>query len=213
MKTLKLSLSVLVLSIIFYAGCSSTKYVSTATVPNWAEARVSKVIVIPFIAMPEGDQKGLRSARVSPEGVTQVYSAFYSQFEGLGYLSVPYDEVDRDKVASPGPVSVDLIRSVGEKTGGDAILTGVVTRYEERIGGPVGIRKPASVGFEARLISAKDGTILWTGRYAETQRSLTEDLSMIFIFIQRGGKWLTAEQLTRYGVSEMLKTLPKAGVK
>jgi hypothetical protein len=160
--------------------------------------------------MPEGDQKGLRSAKVDPNGVTQVYSAFYSQFEGLGYLSVPYDEVDKDKLALPGPVSIDLVRSVGEKTGGDAILTGVVTRFEEREGGPVGIKKPASVGFEARLISTKDGTILWTGKYAETQKSLTEDLSMIFIFIQRGGKWLTAEQLARYGVSEMLKTLPKA---
>src|SRR3989337_843838 len=191
MKTLKLSLSILVLSIFFYTGCS-TKYVSTATVPNWEEVKVAKVIVIPFIAMPEGDQKGLRSAKVDPNGVTQVYSTFYSQFEGLGYLSVPYDKVDKDKLALPGPVSIDLVRSVGEKTGGDAILTAVVT------------------GFEARLISTKDGTILWAGKYAETQKSLTEDLSMVFIFIQRGGKWLTAEQLARYGVSEMLKTLPKA---
>lgn len=209
MNTLKLSLSILVLSIFFYTGCS-TKYVSTAVVPNWKEVKVAKIIVIPFIAMPEGDQKGLRSAKVDPNGVTQVYSAFYSQFEGLGYLSVPYDEVGKDKLALPGPVSIDLVRSVGEKTGGDAILTGVVTRFEEREGGPVGIKKPASVGFEARLISAKDGTILWAGKYAETQKSLTEDLSMVFIFIQRGGKWLTAEQLARYGVSEMLKTLPKA---
>lgn len=208
MKKFKLSISILILSIFFYTGCS-TKYVSTAVVPNWKEVKIAKIIVIPFLAAPEGDQKGLRSAKVGPNGVTQVYSTFYSQFEGLGYLSVPYDEVDKDKLALPGPVSIDLVRSVGEKTGGDAILTGVVTRYEEREGGPVGIKKPASVGFEARLISAKDGTILWTGKYAETQKSLTEDLSMVFIFIQRGGKWLTAEQLTRYGVSEMLKTLPK----
>src|SRR3990170_1222863 len=148
MKTLKLSLSVLVLSIFFFAGCS-TKYVATEIVPNWEEAGVKKVIVVPFIAMPEGD----------------------------------------------------------------AILTGVVTRYEEREGGPIGIKKPASVGFEARLINAKDGKILWAGKYAETQKSLTDDLSMFFIFIRRGGEWLTAEQLTRYGVSEMLKTMPKAGVK
>ncbi len=212
MKTLKVSFAILILSIFFYTGCSP-KYVSTAAVPNWADAGIRKVVVIPFIAMPDGNEKGLRNAKVSPDGVTQVYSTFYSQFESLGYLSVPYDEVDRDRIALPGPVAIDLVRSVGEKTGVDAILTGVVTRYEERVGGPVGIRKPASVGFEARLINAKDGTILWTGKYAETQKSLTEDLSMILIFIQRGGKWLTAEQLTRYGVNEMLKTLPKAGVK
>ncbi|MCC7201385.1 MAG: hypothetical protein IT393_01810 [Nitrospirae bacterium] len=208
MKTLKIGLSLLLLAIFFYTGCSP-KYVSTATVPNWADAGIRKVVVIPFIAMPDGDQKGLRSARVSPDGVTMVYSTFYSRFGELGYLSIPYDEVDKDELAAPGPVSVDLVRAVGEKTGGDAILTGVVTRYEERVGGPVGIRKPASVGFEARLINAKDGTLLWTGKYAETQKSLTEDLSMILIFIQRGGKWLTAEQLARYGVNEMLKTLPK----
>ena len=212
MKMLKLSISVLILSTLFYSGCS-TKYVSTETLPNWEETSVKKVIVIPFIALPEGDLKGLRSAKVNPDGVTQVYSTFYSQFDELGYLNVPYDEVDKDKIASPGPVSIDLVRSVGEKTGGDAILTGVVTRYEEREGGPAGIRKPASVGFEVRLINAKDGTILWTGKYAETQKSLTEDLSMFIIFFKRGGKWLTAEQLTRYGVSEMLKTMPKAGVK
>src|SRR4030067_1454098 len=99
MNTLNVSLSVLVLSIFFFTGCS-TKYVATETVPNWEEARVKKVIVVPFIAMPEGDPKGLRSARVSPDGVTQVYSTFYSQFEALGYLSVPYDDVDKDKIAS-----------------------------------------------------------------------------------------------------------------
>lgn len=212
MKTIKLSLAVLILSMLFYSGCG-TKYVSTETLPNWGEPSVKKVIVIPFIAVPEGDLKGLRSAKVNPDGVTQVYSTFYSQFDALGYLSVPYDEVDKNKIASPGPVPIDLVRSVGEKTGGDAILTGVVTRYEEREGGPAGISKPASVGFEVRLINAKDGKILWKGDYAETQKSLTEDLSMFFVFFKRGGKWLTAEQLVKYGVSEMLKTLPRAGVK
>ena len=47
--------------------------------------------------------------------------------------------MDKYKLALPGPVSVNLVRSVGEKTGGDAILTGVVTRYEERER-PVGIK-------------------------------------------------------------------------
>ncbi len=209
MKMFKLFLSVLVLSTLFYSGCG-TKYVTTEIMPKSGETRINKVIVIPFIAQPEGDLKGFRSAKVSPDGVTQVYSIFYSKFEELDYLSVPYDEVDKDKIALPGPVSIDLVKAVGEKTGGDAILTGVVTRYEEREGGPAGIRKPASVGFEVRLINAKDGSILWKGNYAETQKSLTDDLSMAFIFFKRGGKWLTAEQLTRYGVSEMLKTLPAA---
>jgi len=38
---------------------------------------------------------------------------------------------------------------------------------------------------------------------------LSEDLNTLPLFIERGGKWLTAEELASYGAKEMIKTLPK----
>ena len=199
----------LLLSLLVYTGCGP-KYVSTTSSHQLDETKVAKLAVIPFVASPEGDQKGLRSAKVEPAGVLLIHGMFVRGVTALGYSAIPIDNIDMETISSQGIIPQDIIKSISDRTGADAVLTGIVTRFEEREGGPVGIRKPASVGFEVKLISTVDGAILWSGRYAETQKSLLEDLSMFFAFMQRGWKWLSAEELARYGVDEVLRNLPEA---
>ncbi len=222
---------VFLLSIVLASGCGP-KYVTFTTSPKWAETKVTKIAAIPFAFAPVGDMKDLRSARVDPEGrvcfevdaqapglrsgkvdpqgVSLITGMFLRGMERSGYSIIPYDDETKEKLSPQGTLPIDLVKSIGEKTGAEAVLTGVVTRYEEREGGPLGVKKPASVGFEVNLIGTLDGTLLWHGRYAETQKSLVEDLSMIFTFFKRRGKWLTAEELAKEGVEEVLKTLPKS---
>lgn len=86
----------------------------------------------------------------------------------------------------------------------DAALIGEVLVYQERVGSRLGANPPASVGFEVKVV-APDGQVLWVGNYYERQRPMTED----FIgSVQRWGAFVTAEELARYGVEEVLKEFP-----
>ncbi len=196
--------------ILFLTGCGPAKYVTSTISPKWKEVKVAKVAVIPFVFIPGDDERGLRTGRVDLHGVGVLTSMFTRGMEGLGYTMVPFDENTKESLTPRGTLPVAIVKSISEKTGAEVVLTGVVTRYEDREGGPVGVRKPASVGFAVNLISTMDGTILWNGKYAETQKTLAEDLGMFFTFLKRKGKWLTAEELAKYGVDEVLKVMPKS---
>lgn len=202
--------TIFLLFLLVFAGCGPAKYVTSTLSPKWKEVKVAKVAAIPFVFMPEGDQRGLRTGRVDPHGVGLLTSMFTRGMEGLGYTMIPFDEKTRESLTPKGTLPADIVKSIGDRTGSEAILTGIVTRYEDREGGPVGVRKPASIGFEVNLINTIDGTILWNGKYAETQRSLAEDLGMFFTFLRRKGRWLTAEELAKDGVDEVLKAMPKS---
>jgi hypothetical protein len=90
----------------------------------------------------------------------------------------------------------------------DFIFVGALFRFEERIGSPIGAEKPASVGFDVHLIRMKDEKMVWTGKFDETQRPLSENLLKIGSFIRRKGSWLTAEELSSVGMDEMLRRFP-----
>jgi TolB-like protein len=90
----------------------------------------------------------------------------------------------------------------------DFIFVGALFRFEERIGSPIGAEKPASVGFDVHLIRMKDEKMVWTGKFDETQRPLSENLLKIGSFIRRKGSWLRAEELSSVGMDEMLRRFP-----
>lgn len=199
----------LLFSSVIYTGCGS-KYVVSTISPKWDSVKIEKIAAVPFAFAPMGGDYGLRSAKVDPHGAALVTGMFLRGMEGLGYTIIPFDDEAKESLSPQGTLPIDVVKSIGEKTGAGAVLTGVVTRYEEREGGSLGVRRPASIGFEVNLVSTTDGTLLWNGRYAETQKSLVEDLGMFFTFLKRKGRWLTAEELARDGVERVLKTLPKS---
>jgi hypothetical protein len=90
----------------------------------------------------------------------------------------------------------------------DFIFIGILFRFEERIGSHFGAEKPASVGFDVHLIRLKDEKMVWTGKFDETQRPLSENLLKIGSFVRRKASWLTAEELSSVGMDEVLMRLP-----
>lgn len=94
--------------------------------------------------------------------------------------------------------------AVAQKMKTDAALVGQVLVYQERVGSRLGANPPAAVGFEVKVVAA-DGQVLWVSNYYERQRPMTEDLAG---FLQRWGAFVTAEELARYGVDEVLKAFP-----
>ncbi|MCX5817763.1 MAG: hypothetical protein NTX75_16240 [Proteobacteria bacterium] len=80
-----------------------------------------------------------------------------------------------------------------------------IYRFEERKGGNYSVEKPAGVGFHMHLF--ENNTLKQIFVFDEDQQALTENLFGIGKFFKRGGKWITAEALSKEGVEKGLDAL------
>jgi hypothetical protein len=95
----------------------------------------------------------------------------------------------------------------------DAVLTGIITRYDDRQGSALLVDQPASVAYEVFLISARDGEILWRARFDETQQPLFDNLLLAGRFFKGGGVWQTNDTLARIGLARVVRTFPGIAAK
>lgn len=97
-----------------------------------------------------------------------------------------------------------LAKELGKALSLDAVVVGQIRVYRERDGQKFGAI-PAAVGFDVQVLHAQSGAVIWMGDYFEEQKSFTEDFKGMF---ERGGKYLTAEELARSGVKRVMQRLP-----
>ncbi|NIA19785.1 MAG: hypothetical protein GWP07_05050 [Xanthomonadaceae bacterium] len=100
------------------------------------------------------------------------------------------------------------IKNIGRQLGVDMLVFGTVTRYLERVGGPYGVTRPASVAFEVVMVDARSGKKVWVGKFSHTQKGLSEDLTNLGSFLRGGGKWLTVRELADVGIARLVQQLP-----
>lgn len=100
---------------------------------------------------------------------------------------------------------IDALQEVGKSFKADALLCGYIYRWHERKGTDYAVNSPASVAFDLYLINVQDKRILWKGMFDKTQRSLTENLLDMDLFVKAGAKWMTAEKLAKVGIDYLLK--------
>ncbi|WP_373499068.1 hypothetical protein [Desulfococcus sp.] len=98
-----------------------------------------------------------------------------------------------------------LMMETGRALEADAVLVGHLYRYIERVGGNLSVESPASVAFDLHLVRVSDGSLLWTGYFDETQKTLMEDMFDISAFFEREGKWVTAEQMASAGLARIME--------
>jgi len=87
----------------------------------------------------------------------------------------------------------------------DQYINVYIYRFEERKGGNYSVEKPAGVGFHMHLF--ENNTLKKIFVFDENQQALTENLFGIGKFFKRGGKWITAEALSKEGVEKGLDAL------
>jgi hypothetical protein len=201
---------ILGLSITSMAGAGSEAKPSLAILPFYVE-RIEKpargVISCPLC-------KGIyKYGEIVPGSESPLTQLFYTKIEALGrFKTLPLEQVE--ETLSPslkkqfGEKPIPTTIQIGNELGVDFLFVGFLFRFEERIGSHIGAEKPASVGFDVHLIRLRDGKMVWTGIFDETQRPLSENLFKIGSFFRRKASWLTAEELSRVGMDEMLKRFP-----
>jgi len=100
-------------------------------------------------------------------------------------------------------------QALGKATKTDAVVTGRISRFQERVGTDYGVRFPASVSFELELVQVSDGQVLWHGDFDRTQKDLSSNLYDFWMFWRAGPHWFTAAELARLGVEELIEELDK----
>ena len=101
-----------------------------------------------------------------------------------------------------------LLVETGKGLRADAVISGTIYRFKQRIGTSLSVDRPASVALGVHLVRVADGRLIWVGQFDETQHSLSEDLFRLATFVKRGGGWLTAEELATFGLHEIMATFP-----
>ena len=101
-----------------------------------------------------------------------------------------------------------LAQKMGQALGANFIMAGNVWRFKERVGSAAGAETPATVAFGLFLIDVSNGKVFWREVFEKSQSSLSENIFEARAFFKKGAKWVTANELARYGVSEVLKKYP-----
>jgi hypothetical protein len=156
------------------------------------------------------------TADVVEDGTTEFLTEQVKSILDKGWTPVeliPEEQVQaiRNQIITmtPGPVSEkELLAKLGRQLNADGILTGRVYHFKNRVGYDYGVETPAAVGFHLDLMELETGKVIWSRRYEETQRALSENLFSFGDFFRRKGKWLTAEALATFGLEKTLQTIP-----
>jgi len=118
-----------------------------------------------------------------------------------------HSELFRSELLQTKPVTSSI--ELGRALNIDYVFVGFLYRFDERIGSSLGVDKPASVGYDLHLFRVKDGKMVWSGRFDETQQSLTDNLFKVGAFLRRKAVWLKAEELASVGMDEILTDMPR----
>jgi hypothetical protein len=174
---------------------------------------IDLVAVAPFRAT--GGLAVQRDPRVGPapaEATALVARQVSEALARRGVGVIPADDVARALALAAGSgerlIPLAVARQAHAEFGADAVLLGDVWRYVERSGEAAGTLRPASVGFEVTLYSAPGGQKLWSGVFDETQRALGENVLNAGRYPGGGMRWLTAEELLRWGATETAAAIP-----
>ena len=101
-----------------------------------------------------------------------------------------------------------LMKAIGQELKADGVVWGGIFRYVNRKGTGYGVQEPASVSLDLHLLRVSDGVIVWKAQWNKSQKSLSEDLFQLGEVAKQGLRWMTAEELAKSGLAEMLKSFP-----
>jgi TolB-like protein len=154
---------------------------------------------------PQGGSFESRSERDAAETLARITQS------ALGALPrwqiVSESEVREVAQSVPAGVEATRMRQIGQMVYADAVMIGRVSRYRERVGDEWGAKSPAAISFVLDLIDVRRGDVIWSARFDETQKSLSENIFAIGDISQRGVRWLSADQLMQEGVKKAVAQL------
>jgi len=173
-------------------------------------SQINCIGVLPASSMLEGQVVPVfmpdeKIARRGIEVMNEILSKELGGDDQVRFLGI--DQVTSLELTG-GENSLELATMVGKNVNCNAVLESTVKRFDQRVGGRYSVESPAAVAFEMKLISIENGSLLWSAKFDEVQRTVMENLLEWKKANTRGFVWLTAEELMHEGVREKLADSP-----
>jgi hypothetical protein len=188
--------------------------VHSEVLPGLAEqkAPLQLVAVAPFAPSLRLTRSGDDMGDATPALVSAAVTRYLTESLRTRVAVVHADEVGPALGLQGSPSSqlspVEVARRAAEEFGADAVILGQVSRFVEREGEAAGTMAPASVSFTITLYAAPGARPLWRARFDETQRALNENIFNAARYPGGGTRWLSADELARWGASEIALAMP-----
>jgi len=176
--------------------------------------RIRRIAVVPPsvlgsqapVKIPPGTTPGPENAE--RDASEMLARTIYSVMAAMPHWQIISESEVREVAQTLPPASERIrLRQIGQMVYADAVITGRMQRFRERVGDEWGAKSPASVAFVLELVDVRRGDLIWSARFDETQKSLSENIFAIGDIRQRGVRWLSAEQLTQEGVKKAIGQL------
>ncbi|HEY6395441.1 MAG TPA: hypothetical protein VIX12_08500 [Candidatus Binataceae bacterium] len=168
--------------------------------------QVDRIAVMPLAENPP--QGGEPLAEGASEAVT---AELYSQVSlAGGWDIIPQDDVMQAMQKLPPTTAANLDENalkLGKDVSADAVLYGTVERYKERVGLDYAAASPASVTFDLRFADMKTQQVIWTAKFAKSQKALSQNVLDLANFVQNTGRWVRAHEIALEGVKEAVSNL------
>lgn len=200
-------------SLLALAGCSVVRPApvvqgQTLRIPPGALKRIA---VLPFShkdTLPKYSGEG-----AAPETAAELVTRFLTEaIAKRGIQVIPASDLST-ALSAQGLKPMDINpRTAAElaaaEFGATAIMIGQVSRYRERQGEKYGSTGAASVAFTVSIYTTDPVQRVWTSKFDETQRALSEHIVNARRYPGGGMRWLTAAELAQWGADSAIATLP-----
>jgi len=101
-----------------------------------------------------------------------------------------------------------LAKKFGENLQADLVVVGSIWRFREKGPAKEISDSPASVAFAVYLMEVASGQRLWRNAFDGTQKILSEDVLGGLKQGKIGLRWVSVNELARYGVKNVFRTFP-----
>jgi hypothetical protein len=201
------SLASLLACTLLLAGCTlpGPVVVQERPPPEWGELQR-----IALFSFSSGPALPLTAEASVVDAVVAIQEFVLEELRGKGLRVIGADELATALAAEGEETAYDMgiaARVAAEQFEATALLMGHVTRYEERIGSSRSASQPASVAFELTLRATPTGRVLWRGRFDERQHELSYRPVEASRLPGGGLRWITAEELARWGVGQTVSAM------
>jgi hypothetical protein len=196
------ALGIFVVALAFAACSQNLVQVRESSAGAGESLALKRVAVAPFRATPRAGAAELRT-----DATSLVASYMAEGLSARGLDVVPGSVVGQ----ALGGGEVDLrsaLTVAADQFGADALVTGTVYKFRDRSGEAMGSLTPASVGFDVKIYAAPGGKLLWAGTFDHTQVALGENALTATQYPGGGTRWMTSEELARFGAMQVTKEIP-----